>query len=203
MRMQAHRRRHDHNPMTHQGQIDGAIMQGGYAPMEQLASEEGHISTLSMGEVKTPTMQDMPELVTVLVESPGGNGPYGAKTIGSSRFPGGPGHRQRRLRCGGSPYPRLAHHGGKSARRVTAKGDPLRLATGQRVSTKVKAEDERERVPPSLPDPGAADLMSDHLEQEVHERVPGASAYACLFPGPASTRPGHQHRPGPVSPARS
>ena len=53
--------------MTHQGQIDGAIMQGvGYALMEQLASEEGHISTLSMGEVKTPTMQDMHELVTVL-----------------------------------------------------------------------------------------------------------------------------------------
>src|SRR4029453_3577 len=49
-----------HNPMTPQGQIDGAIMQGvGYALMEQLASEEGHISTLSMGEVKTPTMQDM------------------------------------------------------------------------------------------------------------------------------------------------
>jgi xanthine dehydrogenase molybdenum-binding subunit len=77
-----------HNPMTHQGQIDGAIMQGvGYALMEQLASEEGHISTLSMGEVKTPTMQDIPELVTVLVESPGGNGPYGAKTIGEQPLP--------------------------------------------------------------------------------------------------------------------
>ena len=77
-----------HNPLTHQGQIDGAIMQGvGYALMEQLASEEGHISTLSMGEVKTPTMQDMPELVTVLVASPGGNGPYGAKTIGEQPLP--------------------------------------------------------------------------------------------------------------------
>src|SRR4029450_273344 len=77
-----------HNPMTHQGQIDGAIMQGvGYALMEQLATAEGHISTLSMGEVKTPTMQDMPELVTVLVESPGGNGPYGAKTIGEQPLP--------------------------------------------------------------------------------------------------------------------
>ena len=77
-----------HNPLTHQGQIDGAIMQGvGYALMEQLASEDGHISTLSMGEVKTPTMQDMPELVTVLVESPGGNGPYGAKTIGEQPLP--------------------------------------------------------------------------------------------------------------------
>jgi CO/xanthine dehydrogenase Mo-binding subunit len=77
-----------HNPLTHQGQIDGAIMQGvGYALMEQLASEDGHISTLSMGEVKTPTMQDMPELVTVLVASPGGNGPYGAKTIGEQPLP--------------------------------------------------------------------------------------------------------------------
>ena len=32
-------------------------------------------------------MQDMPELVTVLVESPGGNGPYGAKTIGEQPLP--------------------------------------------------------------------------------------------------------------------
>jgi CO/xanthine dehydrogenase Mo-binding subunit len=77
-----------HNPLTHQGQIDGAIMQGvGYALMEQLVSEDGHISTLSMGEVKTPTMQDMPALVTVLVASPGGNGPYGAKTIGEQPLP--------------------------------------------------------------------------------------------------------------------
>src|SRR5437773_603877 len=35
------------------------------------------------------------------------------------------------------------------------------------------------------------------------QRVPGRYAYACLFPGPALTRPGHQHIPGPVSPARS
>ena len=99
--------------------------------MEQLASEEGHISTLSIGEVKTPPMQDMPELVTVLVESPGRNGPYGAKTIGEQPLPPvAPASRQRRLRCGGSPYPRLAHHGGKSARRVTEKVIPC--AQGQR-----------------------------------------------------------------------
>jgi CO/xanthine dehydrogenase Mo-binding subunit len=77
-----------HNPLTHQGQIEGAVIQGvGYALMEELQSEEGHISTLSMGEVKTPTIQDIPELVTVLVESPGGNGPYGAKTIGEQPLP--------------------------------------------------------------------------------------------------------------------
>jgi xanthine dehydrogenase molybdenum-binding subunit len=77
-----------HNPLTHQGQIEGAVIQGvGYALMEELRSEDGHISTLSMGDVKTPTIQDIPELVTVLVESPGGNGPYGAKTIGEQPLP--------------------------------------------------------------------------------------------------------------------
>lgn len=77
-----------HNPLSHQGQIDGAVVQGlGYALMEELQSEEGHVSTLSFGEVKIPTIQDVPELETVLVESPGGNGPYGAKTIGEQPLP--------------------------------------------------------------------------------------------------------------------
>ena len=77
-----------HNPLSHQGQIDGAVVQGlGYALMEELQSEEGHVSTLSLGEVKIPTIQDIPNLTTVLVESPGGNGPYGAKTIGEQPIP--------------------------------------------------------------------------------------------------------------------
>ena len=77
-----------HNPLTHQGQLEGAVVQGlGYALMEELLSEEGQISTLSMGDVKTPTMRDIPELITVLVEAPGGNGPFGAKTIGEQPLP--------------------------------------------------------------------------------------------------------------------
>ena len=77
-----------HNPMTHQGQIDGAIMQGVCADGAIGALKKGTSLRLGMGEVKTPTMQDMPELVTVLVESPGGNGwPYGAKTIGEQPLP--------------------------------------------------------------------------------------------------------------------
>ena len=52
-----------HNPITHQGQIDGAVVQGfGYALMEVLLADEGQISTLSMGDVKIPTIQDIPEL---------------------------------------------------------------------------------------------------------------------------------------------
>jgi CO/xanthine dehydrogenase Mo-binding subunit len=73
------------NPLDHQGQIDGAVIQGlGYARMEGLQSADGLISTLSLGEVKIPTMQDIPALVTVLVESPGGEGPYQGKAIGEN-----------------------------------------------------------------------------------------------------------------------
>jgi len=73
------------NPLDHQGQIDGAVIQGlGYARMEGLQSADGLISTLSWGEVKIPTMQDIPDLVTVLVESPGGEGPYQGKAIGEN-----------------------------------------------------------------------------------------------------------------------
>jgi len=72
------------NPLGHQGQIDGTIMQGiGYALTEDLQYDEGHVTTLSMGEYKIPTMPDMPELRTVHVASEsGGPSPYGGKAIG-------------------------------------------------------------------------------------------------------------------------
>ena len=73
------------NPLGHQGQIDGAVIQGlGYALMEELQSEDGRISTLSLGDVKIPVIADLPELVTVLVESIDGNGPYQGKAIGEN-----------------------------------------------------------------------------------------------------------------------
>ncbi len=72
------------NPIAHQGQIEGAVMQGiGYALMEELKYDEGRVSTLSFGDYKIPTMQDIPELRTVLVQSDsGGPTPYGGKSIG-------------------------------------------------------------------------------------------------------------------------
>ena len=54
----------------------------GYALMEELQSEDGRISTLSLGDVKIPAIAD--ELVTVLVESVDGNGPYQGKAIGEN-----------------------------------------------------------------------------------------------------------------------
>jgi CO/xanthine dehydrogenase Mo-binding subunit len=73
------------NPLTHQGQIEGGMMQGfGYALMEELLTAEGQISTLSLGEYKIPTIKDIPELVTVLLEPGQGPAPYQSKGIGES-----------------------------------------------------------------------------------------------------------------------
>jgi CO/xanthine dehydrogenase Mo-binding subunit len=71
------------NPMAHQGQIEGGVMQSiGMSLMEELQYDDGHISTLSLGEYKIPTIKDIPEFRTVLVASEGGPGPYGGKAIG-------------------------------------------------------------------------------------------------------------------------
>jgi xanthine dehydrogenase molybdenum-binding subunit len=71
------------NPIGHQGQIEGGLIQGlGYALMEEMKTEDGRISTLSLGDVKLPTIQDIPPLTTVLLEGPVGPGPFNAKAIG-------------------------------------------------------------------------------------------------------------------------
>ena len=73
------------NPMGHQGQINGSVMQGiGFALMEDLPDEEGRITTLSFADYKMPTMKDIPELRTVLLESESGVGPYKIKGIGEN-----------------------------------------------------------------------------------------------------------------------
>ena len=72
------------NPLAHQGQINGAVVQGiGQAMMEELIVDEGHVTNLSFGDYKLPTSRDLPELRTALVESPNsGVGPYNIKGIG-------------------------------------------------------------------------------------------------------------------------
>lgn len=73
------------NPLTHQGQIEGALVQGlGYGVMEELRIADGHISTLSLGDYKIPTMPDIPKLTTVLLDAGPGPAPYDGKGIGES-----------------------------------------------------------------------------------------------------------------------
>ena len=60
-------------------------MQGiGYALMEELQVEDGRVTTLSFGDYKIPTINDLPEMRTVLVESESGVGPYNVKSIGEN-----------------------------------------------------------------------------------------------------------------------
>ena len=73
------------NPLAHQGQIEGGVIQGlGYALMEEMLHEDGRVSTLSLGDYKIPTIQDIPELVTVLLEPSSGPAPFQSKGIGES-----------------------------------------------------------------------------------------------------------------------
>ncbi len=73
------------NPIGHQGQVNGGVMQGiGYALMEELRVEDGRVTSLSFGDYKVPTMADIPPMQTVLVESESGVGPYNIKGIGET-----------------------------------------------------------------------------------------------------------------------
>ncbi len=70
------------NPVIHQGQIEGAIIQGlGFTVMEEMAFDEGRILTLNLGDYKIPTIKDIPRLTTTLVQAHKGPGPFGAKAV--------------------------------------------------------------------------------------------------------------------------
>jgi len=72
------------NELGHQGQINGAIIQGvGYALMEELLVEDGRVTTPNFADYKIPTVQDIPELITINVPDYGDAlGPFHAKSIG-------------------------------------------------------------------------------------------------------------------------
>jgi carbon-monoxide dehydrogenase large subunit len=70
------------NPQGHQGQINGAAIQGvGYGLMEELITEDGRVTTVSFADYKIPSMADIPPLQTVLLESESGMGPLAVKGI--------------------------------------------------------------------------------------------------------------------------
>jgi CO/xanthine dehydrogenase Mo-binding subunit len=73
------------NPVDHQGQIEGAVVQGiGYGLTEELGVDEGRVGTVNFGDYKIPNIQDVPELKTVVLESESGPGPYHARGIGEN-----------------------------------------------------------------------------------------------------------------------
>ena len=73
------------NPLGHQGQIEGGLMQGiGYGLLEEMRVDEGRIGTLSLGEYKLPNIKDIPPLRTVLVQEEVGPAPFQGKASGES-----------------------------------------------------------------------------------------------------------------------
>ncbi|NIO12221.1 MAG: molybdopterin-dependent oxidoreductase, partial [Deltaproteobacteria bacterium] len=70
------------NPLMHQGQIDGAVIQGiGQSLMEDLAVEDGRVLPLSLGDYKIPNINDVSPLLTSLVDGGGGPGPFETKAV--------------------------------------------------------------------------------------------------------------------------
>ena len=73
------------NPMMHQGQIEGGIIQGmGFGLMEDMQIADGRVGALHLGDYKLPTIADVPPLSTALVGSTDGPGPFAAKAIGEA-----------------------------------------------------------------------------------------------------------------------
>jgi carbon-monoxide dehydrogenase large subunit len=74
------------NPVMHQGQIEGGLIQGmGFALMENLVMEDGRVLNVNLGDYKIPTIADIPSLTTSLIDSAaGGPVPYRGKSIGET-----------------------------------------------------------------------------------------------------------------------
>lgn len=73
------------NPVTYHGQIQGSVMQGiGFSLIENLATEDGRVITLSLGDYKIPNMRDIPPLTVSTVKATEGPGPFGAKAVAES-----------------------------------------------------------------------------------------------------------------------
>jgi aldehyde oxidoreductase len=67
------------NPLTLEGQIEGGVMMAlGFALQEEFKPND----TKRWSSYKIPRMDDLPEIITVFVENPTPEGPFGAKGIG-------------------------------------------------------------------------------------------------------------------------
>jgi CO/xanthine dehydrogenase Mo-binding subunit len=71
------------NPGYAAGQVAGGAVQGiGQAMFEDLRYVGGRVANPNFTDYKLPTIADVPEIETILVEQPSIHGPYGAKGVG-------------------------------------------------------------------------------------------------------------------------
>ena len=72
------------NPMMARGQVEGAVVQGMGATLNEtlVYGENGRVRNASLTDYKIPTPEDTPEeLVTVFLETPQPDGPFGARPL--------------------------------------------------------------------------------------------------------------------------
>ncbi|MDP7417617.1 MAG: molybdopterin-dependent oxidoreductase, partial [Desulfobacterales bacterium] len=71
------------NPLSAEGQLEGGALYGlGYGMMENVIMEKGITLSPTLAEYLIPTAVDAPDVETIMIESGGGVGPFGAKGIG-------------------------------------------------------------------------------------------------------------------------
>jgi CO/xanthine dehydrogenase Mo-binding subunit len=71
------------NPLSAEGQLEGGALYGlGYGMIEEVILDKGNTLTPSLAEYLIPTAVDAPDVKTIMIESGGGVGPFGAKGLG-------------------------------------------------------------------------------------------------------------------------
>jgi CO/xanthine dehydrogenase Mo-binding subunit len=71
------------NPILAEGQVQGGCAMGiGYAIMEEVELNKGHINNKNFSNYIIPTSKDVPKIKTFFVEEVEETGPYGAKGLG-------------------------------------------------------------------------------------------------------------------------
>lgn len=71
------------NPMGLQAQVEGGVMMGlGGALTERFIIDEGYVVTDRLANYQIPKIIHTPEIISIVVEEPTKDGPYGAKGVG-------------------------------------------------------------------------------------------------------------------------
>jgi xanthine dehydrogenase molybdenum-binding subunit len=71
------------NPLGLQGQVEGGVMMGlGNALTEEFIVEAGQVFTDRLARYRMPSIIHTPKILSIIIEDPTADGPYGAKGVG-------------------------------------------------------------------------------------------------------------------------
>jgi CO/xanthine dehydrogenase Mo-binding subunit/aerobic-type carbon monoxide dehydrogenase small subunit (CoxS/CutS family) len=71
------------NPLGLKGQVEGGVVMGlGNALTENFIVQEGRVISDRLARYRMPSIVHTPEIISIVVEHPTGEGPYGAKGVG-------------------------------------------------------------------------------------------------------------------------